>query len=70
MNPGKWGAGEDGTGLVQVDGRIIEDAADRAVELLTDPRLREEAVEHNFRIGSKHYSLGALHSMLEGLIDS
>jgi hypothetical protein len=53
---------------VQVAPQIIEAAADQAVELLTDTRLRQETVEHNFRVGHHHYSLQALRSYLELLV--
>lgn len=53
--------GRDDLGLVQVAPRIIEAAADRAVNLLTDARLHRETVEHNFRVARSHYSLEALH---------
>jgi glycosyltransferase involved in cell wall biosynthesis len=56
-------------GLVQVAPQIIEAAADQAVELLTDARLRQEIVEHNFQVGRKHYSLEALRSYLAQLVE-
>ncbi len=60
--------GRDDLGLVQVAPQIIEAAADQAVELLTDARLRQEMVEHNFRIGQQHYSLKALRGYLARLV--
>jgi len=56
--------GCDGPGLVQVAPQVIEAAADQAVELLTDARLRQETVEHNFQLGRQHYSLEALRGHL------
>ena len=56
-------------GLVQVAPQVIEAAADQAVELLTDARLRQETVEHNFQVGRQHYSLGALRGYLAQLIE-
>jgi glycosyltransferase involved in cell wall biosynthesis len=50
-------AGRDELGLVQVSPQKIESAADQAVELLSDARLRRETVEHNFETGRRHYSL-------------
>ena len=58
----------DGLGLVQVAPQVIEAAADKAVELLTDARLRQETVEHNFWVGRQHYSLEALRGYLTQLI--
>jgi glycosyltransferase involved in cell wall biosynthesis len=56
--------GRDEMGLVQVAPDVIEAAADQAVELLTDARLRHETVEHNFQLGRKHYSLESLRGYL------
>jgi len=61
--------GRDDLGLVQVAPQIIEAAADQAVELLTDARLRQETVEHNFQVGRQHYSLEALRGYLAQLIE-
>jgi glycosyltransferase involved in cell wall biosynthesis len=61
--------GRDDLGLVQVTPQIIEAAADQAVELLTDTRLRQEAVEHNFQVGRKHYSLRSLRGYLTQLVE-
>jgi len=61
--------GRDDLGLVQVAPQIIEAAADQAVELLTDARLRQETVEHNYRLGRRHYSLEALRGYLAQLIE-
>jgi glycosyltransferase involved in cell wall biosynthesis len=61
--------GRDDLGLVQVAPEVIEVAADRAVELLTDAPLRREMVEHNFQVGRQHYSLEALRGYLAPLID-
>jgi len=58
----------DHTGLVQVAHHIIEAAADQAVELLTDTRLRQQTVEHNFQLGRQHYSLAALRDHLTELM--
>ena len=61
-------AGRDELGLVQVSPQMIESAADQAVELLTDARLRRETVEHNFDVGRRHYSLEALRGYLARLV--
>ncbi|MFQ5616823.1 MAG: glycosyl transferase family 1 [Anaerolineales bacterium] len=61
-------SGRDARGLAQVSPEIIESAADQAVELLTNPQLRAETVEHNFRTGRKHYSLAALRGHLTRLM--
>jgi glycosyltransferase involved in cell wall biosynthesis len=61
--------GQDDLGLVQIAPHVIEAAADRAVELLTDVRLRQKTVEHNFQLGRQHYSLESLRGYLEPLIE-
>jgi glycosyltransferase involved in cell wall biosynthesis len=53
--------------LVRVDQQIIENAADQAVDLLTDPGLRKQVVDHNYQVGIDHYSLEALAGYLEPL---
>jgi glycosyltransferase involved in cell wall biosynthesis len=63
-------AGRDEHGLVKVAPEIIEAAADQAIDLLTDAELRNETVEHNFRVGKKHFSMEALYIYLEQLMKS
>jgi mannosylglucosylglycerate synthase len=58
----------DGLGLARVRPEIIEAAADRAVELLTDDSLRKETVDHNHRVGQRHYSMDALRECLRQLV--
>ena len=60
--------GRDELGLVLVARPVIEAAADRAVELLTDAQLRQETVEHNFQVARRHYSLESLKSYLGPLM--
>ena len=58
----------DDQGLVEVAADVMETAADEAVELLVDNSLRQEAVDHNFRIAQKYYSLTSLRTYLEQLV--
>ena len=53
---------------MQVAPQVIEAAADKAVELLTDTELRQEMVEHNFQLGQKYFSLEALREHLTQLM--
>jgi glycosyltransferase involved in cell wall biosynthesis len=62
--------GRDQFGLVKVSPEVIEAAADQAVILLTDPKIRHEAVEVNYRLGKKHYSTDALYIYLDQLLKS
>ncbi len=62
-------AGRDEHGLVTVESEIIESAADQAIELLTDNELRQETVEHNFRMAKRFYSMDALHIYLRQLMN-
>ncbi|KAA3661327.1 MAG: glycosyltransferase family 1 protein [Chloroflexi bacterium] len=61
-------AGRDENNLVQVAPMVIETAADEALVLLTDDKLRQELVEHNFQVGRQHYSMTALRRYLTQLI--
>ena len=60
--------GRDDLGLARIPQEALEAAADHAVEMLTDPALRREAVETNSQIGRRHYSLEALDRYLAELI--
>jgi glycosyltransferase involved in cell wall biosynthesis len=60
--------GRDEQGLVRVSPRIIESAADKAVDLLTDADLRLRTVERNLDICREHYSLKTLERHLKHLI--
>lgn len=61
--------GRDNQGLAQIEHDIIERTADEAVELLTNSELRQKTVDHNYKIGQKHFSLNALRGHLEPLLD-
>jgi len=61
--------GRDDLGLAQVAPQVIEAAADQAVELLTDARLYQETVKHNFALGREHYSLESLRGYLAPLME-
>ncbi len=63
-------AGRDEHGLVTIASEIIASAADQAVELLTNAGLRQKTVEHNFKVGKKHFSMDALYIYLEQLMQS
>ncbi|MEA3349153.1 MAG: glycosyltransferase family 4 protein [Chloroflexota bacterium] len=56
-------------GLARVTPPAIEATADQAVELLTDAKLRQETVEHNFQVGRKNYSMDALRQYLTPLME-
>ena len=62
-------SGRDEHGLVTVDQEIIEKAADQAIELLTDNELRQETIDHNFRMAKRFYSMDALHIYLRQLMN-
>jgi len=57
----------DENSLARVEDQIIESAADQALDVLTDPDLRKDLVEHNYAVGLKHYSLDALAAYLKPL---
>jgi hypothetical protein len=61
-------SGRDEKGLAQVPSAMMDKAADEAVNLLIDGRLRRETVDHNFRLAREHYSLDSLREYFERLI--
>jgi len=58
----------DAAGLVRVKPKRIEEAADEAVQLLTDIKLRQAMVDHNFEVTREHYSMATLQKQLEQII--
>lgn len=61
--------GYDEHGLAKVDRDIIEEAADQAVEALTNPSYRADMVEENYHIAREYFSLPALRSYLKPLFN-
>jgi glycosyltransferase involved in cell wall biosynthesis len=59
----------DENGLAQVPDAVIQRCADEAVALLTNPKLRQQTVEHNFQVGKQHYSMDALRGYLMTVMD-
>lgn len=59
----------DERGLAQAAPEVIDKAADEAIELLTDKGLRQDMVEHNFRLAHETYSLDSLRDYFEALIN-
>ncbi len=62
-------SGRDEHGLVTIDPKIIANAADQAADLLTDADLRQETVDHNFRMAKRYYSMDALHIYLDQMMN-
>lgn len=62
--------GADSTTLVQVKPKEIERAADEAVQLLVDNKLRQAFVKQNFDLAREHYSLAALQQQLGDLVET
>ena len=60
--------GYDQSGLARVQAQIHVRAAEEAVELLTNPEERQKAVEQNFQLGQKYYSMDALRDILGKLM--
>jgi glycosyltransferase involved in cell wall biosynthesis len=57
----------DDNGLVRVEEAIIENAADQALIVLTDPKLRSEVVENNYSVAREYYSVTALGKYIDQL---
>ena len=62
--------GRDEQGLVTVATEVIEKAGDEGIALLTNAKLRQDTVDHNFKVGKKHFSMDALYIYLEQLMQS
>ena len=58
---------QDENGLVRVEDQIIEDAADQALIMLTDPGQRSAVVKNNETVAQEHYSMSALKDYLSEL---
>jgi glycosyltransferase involved in cell wall biosynthesis len=58
----------DSRGLVQVKPKQIDKAADAAVRLLTDGKVRQAMVKHNFEIAREYYSMDSLQNQLDEII--
>jgi glycosyltransferase involved in cell wall biosynthesis len=56
------------SGLVSVDKSIVNRAAKKAVEVLTNPIVRQAMVDRNFALGRRYYSLASLEKCLNELI--
>ncbi len=61
-------SGRDDLGLVEVPYAVIQRAADEALTLLTDGKLYQETVNHNFVVGKRYYSMDALRRYITSLL--
>ena len=62
--------GYDSSGLAQVRQSDIENAADQAIDVLTDSVLRNKMVNHNHNLCKRYYSLDALKIIIAGLLEN
>jgi glycosyltransferase involved in cell wall biosynthesis len=60
--------GVDDLGLVKVSAEKINQAVEKAVELLTNSEFREQVIEHNFNLGKECFSIDALRKYLGNLM--
>ncbi len=61
-------SGMDANGLALAPPEALQTAADEAIILLTNDLLRQEMVDHNFRVGQQYYSMAALRDYLAQLM--
>lgn len=54
--------------LIEMDGYITPKTVERTREVLADPLLREEMVEHNYALGRQYYSYAVLQEKLRSLL--
>jgi len=57
----------DDAGLGRIDEKIVESAADQALNALTNSSVRLDIVDHNYSLAQKHYSLSSLGKYLNQL---
>jgi len=67
MSLGDQVNGYDNEGLAIVADRVIEKAADQAVNLLTDHALHQKVVDHNYELALEYFSFAALRRYLKPL---
>ncbi|MFP4508581.1 MAG: glycosyltransferase family 4 protein [Spirochaetaceae bacterium] len=60
--------GRDRNGLAYVSQATYERAADEIVSIFTDPELRRQMVEHNYRVGSSSFSMHNLETYIRSLM--
>ena len=60
--------GRDRLDLAEISTKILQSAADQAVDLLTQPTRRKQAVETNYRIAKQNYSYSRLEDLLIDLL--
>ncbi|MHA1974478.1 MAG: glycosyltransferase [Candidatus Hodarchaeales archaeon] len=60
--------GRDSYNLVSVPEKVVQNAADLAIQFLHDRELRDKVVDKNFQIGKEKLSLKALRHILENLL--
>ncbi len=60
----------DSVNMAKVSEELMNQAADEAIILLTNPAERKQVVENNFKLGQKYYSMDVLRSYLSKLISS
>ena len=53
---------------VEIDGYVTEKALRETRKILKDQKLREEIIEHNYKLANKYYSYAVLQQRLSGLI--
>lgn len=63
-------SGVDTDGLVRVSSERIDHSAREIVELLVNPSVREDVVQHNFDVARERYSLDVLHEHIGALVGS
>ncbi|MBN2067211.1 MAG: glycosyltransferase family 4 protein [Candidatus Diapherotrites archaeon] len=56
--------------FVEINEKLSREAVDKMYSILSNKRVRALVLEKNFRIVQKHYSLDALESKLEALVES
>ncbi len=61
---------DDASGLVRVNQRAVENAADIATDVLTNSELRNKMVKHNRFVCERYYSMDTLKIIISGLLEN
>ncbi len=54
--------------MIEINGYVSEEAAQKACWILMDKKLRKHNVEHNYRRATKFFSYQVLHRTLKSLM--
>ena len=54
-----------GFSVIELDGYVTNDAVEKTRQVLTDPKVCQEMVEHNYELGKRFFSYDVLRRRLD-----